>query len=424
MMRIEIFFIVLLLSTLVLACNEQHCRTGVSIASGVCGAIAGVGGAATAGAVCAETAWFTLGLSCTVAGNAYAAVAGGCAVGGIREACVSCANDDEVNSFDKVLDKLDQMEQNNLEQGLNNEQWFNRLSADNKQLIRGQTRMIQLQRDMMRRFDTFVTSIEDLGHKVERTQLIGLYGHDLNTIENAQNKFLRLPRGKLNTIKATQDQLDNFINHALDHSSGLENAIDNIFLMINGGHFLKPESLYSAESGCFCKLEVQEFLFKVLMEAYTLYSVALAMQGRAPTPQFTSDFRKNAEQAKIAYAMHCQCPEGMKNVTVGHITRLFSNLPTTIKSNETNRLEAAWLDDRSFRLKLFIIQKVVNVEAHERTFDVLRDIPVEAVELAVTKLKLGHLMDLEVLNDQPMCVSIKDNAVTQSFACNGKLNNS
>ncbi len=110
---------------------------------------------------------------------------------------------------------------------------------------------------------------------------------------------------------------------------------------------------------------------------------------------------------------------GKKRVNSGDLATLFSRLPKSIKSNETNLVEAAGHPDRSFRLKLVTLQQVINVEANNDTFNILRDIPVEAINIAVTKYKQGKLNDLSVLGNQTMCVSIEDNLNHQDLDLKG-----
>ena len=220
-----------------------------------------------------------------------------------------------------------------LRKKLEKEAYFMDLPTNEKEMMYGQVRILLLQGEALEKLDALTNSTTQISQKLELAHIISLYGRDITNIHNVIKKFGRLTRGKLGTIK-NDTRVDIFLKAALDSTSGLETAIDNVFQMMIGNHFLKKESIYEALGQDFCKVETHEGLLVLLYESLTLHAVALRMRGQSITERLIQDFGQNVIQASISYVRHCGCSNGnehlLKAIKAGHVNevKILRHCPT------------------------------------------------------------------------------------------------
>ena len=292
-------------------CDETACNVGTSVGVGTCAVASAVGGAA----LCVVT--FGIGCGLAVAAGPLCAGVGAAIQDGV---CSNCGSGEL--GFEDVVNKLGGLEDNvedgfaSLEDGIANlgdeiNQWFTTLSENDKKLVEGQAKLIFLQKQGIAKLETLQDTADEINYNLQLAQYISLYGQDISNIERVINKFDRMDKGNFGIIQ-NNHRVKVFTELALDPSSGLEVAIDNVFAMMIGGHVLKRESIYEAVGKDFCRPEPNQYLLMMLNNALALHATAMAMEGRKISTKLLRDFRQNMIRASQAYQRHCglRCPEG------------------------------------------------------------------------------------------------------------------
>ena len=310
-------------------CDKAKCNVGTSAGVATCGVGSAIGGALACGA--------TFGLGCA----AVAAAGPLCGLAGdvIKEKlCENCGK--EGLGFNDVVNKLEDLDDtveegfqqlentvlggfSNIQEGLDGLEagldrlggemnvWFKTLSANDKKLVDGQAKLIFMQNQGLEKLDTVLEMTNDISYNLDLSQMISLYGQDINNLRKVNNKFNRLNRGKFGIIK-NDHRVKVFTELALDPSDGLESSIDNVFAMMKGGHPLNPESIYEALGKNFCHQEPNRYLMLLLTNALTLHATAMVMEGREVSSKLLRDFRQNVIMSSNSFNRHCGCPEGYR----------------------------------------------------------------------------------------------------------------
>ena len=249
---------VLLVTKAAASCNREACEIGLSVGVGVTSVCS------TAGAfLCAVT----IGLGCVV--SLACGVAAGVA-GGAKEACRSCGDGGDGAG---VLAEGLSLQMNNLSVTVEN----------------------------------ILNLTLKLEGQIQLTQIIGLYGQDINNYLKVKRAFNRLSKNAQGLVISNLDQesFEKAANSAID---GAAASYMLIFKMMTGGHPLKAETIFQAVPET-CR--DKDYFVKVMIDCNLLESVARAMRGESMNPTRVLEYKKQLKLVQDQFIKDCGCPEGL-----------------------------------------------------------------------------------------------------------------
>merc|ERR1719186_40179 len=140
---------------------------------------------------------------------------------------------------------------------------------------------------------------------------------------------------------------------------------------------MKPESIYEALGGKYCKPEVHKYFLDLQMEALMMMSTALAMNGHKLSAEYNYFFNQYVVKATSVFVQHCGCPPGLIRSNRGKLSNLLDQLPKSSVTLLENWRKVIMIDDKAMRVKMNLIFEIKNFEPNEIAMSKLRRHTVE-----------------------------------------------
>jgi hypothetical protein len=331
----------------------------------------------------------------------YTAAGAACGVAGEvgSQICDACAPDVDFK------DIAESIESNHLEQM----EWFEKLDKNNKEIVKNQEKMIELQQIGIGKMDDVIKQNEEMKNTMDLTRFLVLYAEDVKHLSNVFDKFKFLNRGPSGIIEHDQ-RAETFRDAALDPVDGLESLIKNIFMMLIGGQGPAADAFPSIyedlkEDG-YCSMEYHEYFLRTLMEAFMMMTTAMAMRGDplSSLAQYNDAFNERVVKATTVFVQNCGCPPGFIRSNRGELSTLLDELPQSTVKLEENRRKVMKIDDKAMRLKMNRIFEVKNFEPNQIAMSRLKMHTVEDIELVVGIMKDQNKTETQIHDYAVVCV--------------------